>query len=101
MTAVTILTGLFMIFLGYLVKKFPNLIAGYNTMSKAQKEKVDIEGLSSFMRDSFITIGVVMIIAYLVFQSLGWDRIANSVILFTTLAGVTIMIIKAQKYDHN
>ncbi|AFL82764.1 hypothetical protein Belba_0093 [Belliella baltica DSM 15883] len=49
-----IYTGLFLIGLGFLVKAFPNLIAGYNTMSQKQKENVDIEGLATFMRNALL-----------------------------------------------
>ncbi|MCH7415124.1 DUF3784 domain-containing protein [Belliella sp. R4-6] len=30
------------------MKAFPNLIAGYNTMSQRQKENVDIDGQGKF-----------------------------------------------------
>ena len=32
--------------LGMLVRKYPNLIAGYNTMTAEQKKNVDVKGLS-------------------------------------------------------
>ena len=32
--------GLFMILIGFLVKKYPNLIAGYNTMSAERMKDV-------------------------------------------------------------
>lgn len=35
--------------LGMLVRKYPNLIAGYNTMTAEQKKNVDVKGLSNFM----------------------------------------------------
>ena len=44
-----ILTGVFLIVVGLLVKRFPMLIAGYNTMPAEKKKNVDIAGLSSFM----------------------------------------------------
>ena len=34
--------------LGMLVRKYPNLIAGYNTMTAEQKKNVDVKGLSNF-----------------------------------------------------
>lgn len=33
--------------LGMLVRKYPNLIAGYNTMTAEQKKNVDVKGLSN------------------------------------------------------
>ena len=44
------LIGVILIICGFLVKKHPNLIAGYNTLSEDDKEKVDIENLSLMMK---------------------------------------------------
>lgn len=90
-----------MIGLGFLIKSTPNLIAGYNTMPKEKKENVDIEGLSTFMRNGFIVIGISIIIGYFIFKLIGLEIIANSIVLIAILVGVSIMIIKAQKFDHN
>lgn len=96
------LIGGILIVCGFLAKAFPNLIAGYNTMSKEQKEKVDIKGLSSFMRNSLITIGLVVIGSYYL---LGWVGLgAQEHVLVTialTMIGAVIIVIFAQRYDHN
>ena len=47
---ILLLGGVLLIVVGLLVKRFPMLIAGYNTMPPAKKKNVDIGGLSSFMR---------------------------------------------------
>ena len=52
--------------LGMLVRKYPNLIAGYNTMTAEQKKNVDVKGLSNFMRRSLCVIAVLMIVSYFV-----------------------------------
>ncbi|NLL19653.1 MAG: DUF3784 domain-containing protein [Clostridia bacterium] len=90
-----------MIGMGFLVKSSPNLIAGYNTMSEDKKKHVDIEGLSTFMRNSFIIIGLSIIAGYYVFKWIGYTAIANSMILIATVIGVIIMLIHAQRFDHN
>lgn len=101
MDILSLIVGLFTIGIGFLVKSAPNLIAGYNTMSKDKKKNVDIEGLSTFMRNGLITIGLSIIIGYYLFTWIGFTMIANSMILIATLVGATILVIKAQKYDHN
>lgn len=90
-----------MIGMGFLVKSSPNLIAGYNTMPKDKKKNIDIAGLSTFMRNSLIIIGLSIIVGYYVFKWIGFTTIANSMILIVTLIGVIIMVIKAQGFDHN
>ena len=101
MGVIHIITGFLMIGMGFLVKSSPNLIAGYNTMPKDKKKNVDIDGLSTFMRNSFIIIGLSIIAGYYVFKWIGYTAIANSMILIATVIGVVIMLIYAQKFDHN
>jgi hypothetical protein len=101
MDILNLIVGLFMIGIGFLVKSAPDLIAGYNTMPKDKKKNVDIEGLSTFVRNGLITIGLTIIIGYYLFKWIGFTMIANSMILIVTLVGVTILVINAQKFDHN
>ena len=101
MDILNLIVGLFMIGIGFLVKSAPDLIAGYNTMPKEKKKNVDIEGLSTFMRNGLITIGLSIIIGYYLFKWIGFTMIANSMILIVTLVGITILVINAQRFDLN
>ena len=56
-----ILTGVFLIVVGLLVKRFPMLIAGYNTMPAEKKKNVDVAGLSSFMRRHLVILSLIHI----------------------------------------
>ena len=53
-----ILTSLIFIVSGFLVKKYPNLIAGYNSMSEEEKQKVNINALSTFLKRLLIGLGL-------------------------------------------
>jgi len=101
MDIIILITGLFMVAMGFLVKAFPNLIAGYNTMPKDKKKNVDIDGLSTYIRNGFITIGLSIIVGYYLFEWTGFTMIADSMILIVTLVGVTLLVINAQRFDHN
>jgi hypothetical protein len=98
---INILTGLFLIGSGFLVKRFPDLIAGYNTMSDERKKNVDIHGLSSLMRNGLIIIGLTIILGYYFFNWIGFANVAGSIIMYSTLGGTMILLILAQKFDHN
>ena len=93
--------GLFFIGLGFLVKAFPDLIAGYNTMSKEQKANVDIQGLSSFMRNVLIVIGLVIIAGNFLLHLVGFPMIASSLTFIVPFVGIAFFIVKAPKFDHN
>jgi hypothetical protein len=90
-----------MIGMGFLVKSTPSLIAGYNTMPDDKKKNVDIVGLSTYMRNSLIIIGLSIIAGYYLFKWVGFTVIADSIILIATLIGVLIMVINAQRFDKN
>jgi hypothetical protein len=101
MNILNTIIGVFFIGLGFLVKAVPDLIAGYNTMPADKKKNVDINGLSTFMRNGFIVIGLSIIIGYYFFKWLGFNTLANSMMVISILVGIIIIIIKAQKFDHN
>lgn len=92
------LTGIILIISGILVKKYPNLIAGYNTLSAADKQKVDIKRLSKFMHDGLIIIGAVSIILSITMFSI--DVKASYRLMITTgliIIGVFYIVLKSTK----
>lgn len=96
-----IYTGLFLIGLGFLVKAFPNLISGYNTMSQKQRENVDIKGLSTFIRNGLIVIGMTVIIGYIALTSLGQHAFLDVFIPSVIVIGVVVLFFKAKRFDQN
>ena len=96
-----LITGLFFIGMGFLAKSCQGMIMGYNTMSKEKKKNVDIVGASSFMKKGFIILGIT-IIASSVFIFIDYLKLFTFLIrMVIMLAGILIITIKAQKYDHN
>ncbi|MGF1586905.1 MAG: DUF3784 domain-containing protein [Bacteroidales bacterium] len=101
MDVLNLIVGFFIIGIGFLVKSVPDLIAGYNTMPKDKKKNVDIEGLSTYIRNGLIVIGLVIIIGYFLFKWIGLKIIANFMVVIVTLIGTTIIVINAKRFDHN
>lgn len=93
--------GLFLIGLGFLVKASPDMISGYNTMSKEKKENVDIDGLSTFLRNGFITFGLTIIGGYCFFILIGSSMLANLLMPISILVGVIILVVYPNRFDHN
>lgn len=57
----TLILGVGLIAIGVLINLFPNLIAGYNTLSQKERENVKTNGLSRFMLIGFSMMGLVII----------------------------------------
>ena len=95
----SLLMGIILIICGFLVKEYPNLIAGYNTMSKEEKEKVDIDSLSLMMKKGLIVMGALVvaigsILALFKVKEHYGLLITSSIVIL----GVVIMTINAQKF---
>jgi hypothetical protein len=90
--------GPVLILVGFLVKSFPNLISGYNTMPEDKKKHVDIKGLSSYMRNIFILMGLLILTVPYLLNLTGLTVIANFLPSAIILSGVTIMVINTQKF---
>lgn len=85
-----ITTSFILIICGFLVEKYPNLIAGYNTMSTKEKEKINISALSSFLKQLLIGLGAITLIIY---GLLMLTDINNKVVLFTNTSIILIGVI--------
>jgi uncharacterized membrane protein len=82
--------GAILIICGFLVKAFPDLIAGYNTLSKNYKKRVDIDGLSSFMKKNLILLGVLVVIIGLI---LNYLQVKETYVLMITSTIIVLYVI--------
>ena len=98
MILLSIGTGLLLIGLGYLVEKYPDLIAGYNTMPQAQKEKFDIKGYASLMKKAFVVVGLVIMLFGIIGEVLQWPYGLLLTALVPILALVVFLNLKAERY---
>jgi len=92
------LTGIILIICGILVKMNPNLIAGYNTLSEADKKKVDIKRLSMYMHNGLIIIGAVSIISSIAMYFLDVKETYRLMIITTfIILGILYMALNSSK----
>lgn len=87
-----LLMGLIMILAGLLVKPYPNLIAGYNMLTQAQKEKFNLKKYAVFMGNTLIGLGIVVILIGIIMK---WFEVKQhySVMVSTTLIVLTVLYI--------
>lgn len=95
------LTGALLIVVGLLVKRFPMLIAGYNTLPAAKKKNVDIDGLASFMRRHLVIIGALWALLAVTLTLTGQQDALPVIYVIYVPVYVVWMLVRAQRFDHN
>lgn len=92
---------LFIIF-GFLIKyrKMYFLIAGYNTMSKEEKEKIDIKGIAALYKNVLFGMALTIIIGYFIAKSIENSSIENIAFFAAIIIGVPYLLIasNSKKY---
>lgn len=95
-----LISACILIGIGVLMKRFPMLIAGYNTLTEEEKKKVDTKGLSNFMCYSFVGMGIAPIAMYYICLGIGHADWAGMSSLLP-IVYLPYLIYKANTYDHN
>lgn len=92
--------SLFFVVVGFFCAKYPNLIAGVNTLKPEEKAKLDSKGLGKFMRNALCLIGIAMLLVYFLFDYGGMEErvcmITSTVLV--PIVGLIPLLIGAQKY---
>lgn len=71
------------------------LIAGYNTMSKEEKEKYNIEGIATVFRNVIFLMALFIIAGYVLAKLLENPNIQNYVFWSTMIIGIPYLLIKS------
>ncbi|WP_194775427.1 DUF3784 domain-containing protein [Pararhodonellum marinum] len=91
-----IYVALFFIAIGIMVKLFPNLIAGYSTLSQREKENVKGNGFPTFMMIGFFIMGAVILAGYFIAIWLDKPLLNDSLGIIVTLIGAVVFVIAGQ-----
>ncbi len=96
---ITLLTGLVCVGIGFWIKKYPNMIAGYNTMSDEERVKVDVEKVALILRNSLVSGGIVTIVGGVGFTLLNMPLVAMVFVVLPIMLSVGVAMLWSQKYD--
>lgn len=92
-----IVTAIIFIVLGIIIKygKMYWLIAGYNTMSKEEKEKYDIEGIATVFRNALFGMAFIIIGGYFIAELAENSNIQNYSFWTSVAIGIPYLLIKS------
>jgi hypothetical protein len=90
------------ILLGILIKygKMYFLIAGYNTMSKAEKEKVDIKGIATVFRNAMFGMSAIMLLGYFIAEKLKNPNLHSITFFGALMVGIPYLLIQSNSKKH-
>jgi len=92
-----ILAAAIFVILGILIKygKMYFLIAGYNTMPKAEKARYDIAGIATLFRNVMFGMAAIIISGYFMAKWLSVPRLDLYFFFVAMLLGVTYLLVQA------
>jgi hypothetical protein len=101
----SLLVAAIFIVLGVLIKNFKLyfLIAGYNTLSKEDQEKYDIEGIATVFRNAMFGMALLMLLGYGLSKWLENPKIEVYSVCISIMIGLPYLIIvsNSSKYKIN
>ena len=89
-----IFTGFMLIIVVLIVKQYPNLLAGYNTLSEDKKKEIDIEKVSTIARNVIVLTGAAVIDASIIMYFIEVSKkIQVNIISVIIILGLVVLII--------
>ncbi|MFK7782015.1 DUF3784 domain-containing protein [Psychroserpens sp.] len=98
----SLIVSIIFIVLGIAIKygKMYFLIAGYNTLSKEEKDKYDIDGIANVFRNAMFGMSFILIFGYLISKWFENPKIATYSLFIAIAIGLPYLLIvsNSQKY---
>ena len=97
----SVLYGLFLVGIGFVIKRYPILIAGYKTISKLKEHRsVDVESIACIYKRGFIIIGIVTMLSSGIATWMEYLQLAFAMRIIPLILGMIILYFVSQKYYH-
>lgn len=87
--------------IGILVRRFPNLLAGYNSIPQSDRENAKKNGLKFYASLLFILMGILAITAYPLSIWLDNPQLIVGIPVMVTIVGMIIAIVGANLLVNN
>jgi len=94
----SLITAVILILTGIIVKNNPDLIAGYNTLTKEEKEKIDTDKLTRIARKYLVLTGLsVLIVGGVLTLFNVHEKTHLYVVCGIVIVGVVVLIIQSNR----
>ncbi|WP_439490092.1 DUF3784 domain-containing protein [Algoriphagus sp.] len=88
--------GLIFIVISIVVKFFPNVISGYNTLSQNERQSSAKRGFPKFFSFILCMMGVASILSYLISIWLDTPSIAKNALVISVLIGAITIVVSGK-----
>ncbi len=92
--------GSILIFCGMVLKKYPNIMKGYRTLSPEKRKEIDIPHVITFLQECLIATGLAIILWYYVLGYMGLHLLASYYIVIPMVI-IPFTILKVRNYNHS
>ncbi|MFN3999973.1 DUF3784 domain-containing protein [Algoriphagus sp.] len=89
----TLIKGTLFLIIGLTVRVFPNVLAGYSSLSQRERENAEKNGLQFYGFLLFSLMGVVTIIGYPVSIWLEKPELSSGILVIVTIVGIVVAVV--------
>ncbi|MFC3417791.1 DUF3784 domain-containing protein [Algoriphagus hitonicola] len=89
----SILSGIIFLAIGLIVRVYPNILAGYNSLSQKERENTERNGLPFYGFLLFTAMGVISLLSYVISRWLEAPHLSSGITLIVTLVGAIIAVV--------
>ncbi len=88
-----LIIGIILLVIGILVKFFPNILAGYSTLSQRERENAEINRLPFISSLIFTLMGLLIIVGYFASLWLDQPELRTNIGMFVILGGMVAILL--------
>ena len=100
MDTINLFVGGLIIITGLIIKRYPNMLAGYSTMTKEEKKKININGITTIIRNCLIFVGFIIIIGSLMSIFFNIEKVSIYLIPVVMIVSFPYILLRVQKHKY-
>ncbi|MGM0944273.1 MAG: DUF3784 domain-containing protein [Bacteroidota bacterium] len=89
----SIISGVIFLTVGLIIRVYPNILAGYNSLSQKERENTERNGLPFYGFLLFTVMGVIYLLSYVLSIWLENPKLSSGITLIVTLTGLIFAVV--------
>lgn len=89
----SIISGVIFLTVGLIIRVYPNILAGYNSLSQKERENAEMNRLPFYGFLLFTVMGVIYLLSYVLSIWLENPKLSSGITLIVTLTGLIFAVV--------